>query len=70
MAIMVATGAGFDVTRAISQIRENSSLTASHTMRDVVDEVKQKSVEGLSGKQYRTMTNLSVTTDNRVNVVL
>lgn len=70
MAIMVATGAGFEVTRTISQIRENSSLTASHTMRDVVDEVKQKSVEGLSGKQYRTMTNLAVTTDNRVNVVL
>ncbi len=70
MAIMIATGAAFNTTRTISQVRENSSLTADHTLRDVVDTVEQKSKEGISGKQFRSMTNRIVSSDHRVNVVL
>ncbi len=68
MAIMIGTGSAFSTTRTIAQVRENSSITKDRTLRDLVDQVKAKSVEGLSGKEYRSQTNVQVTQNTRVNV--
>lgn len=70
MALMIATGAGFSTTRTIAQVRENSSITQEQTLRDLVDQVENKSQEGIGGKQFRSLTNQQVSGDVRVNVVV